>query len=289
MSEKNAQPLDADEIPLGSDLDQWQVALQWAELKKRAGARSDRERIRLRDLEQIAISAVLRKARSILGAVVRPEYFATEELTRFSTVPSAAELDIEESFEHGFERLFFEVRKYRDEPLVLVMDTSLSMTGEKLAWAAVALSVVALQFEQSRLAIVTFQNDAQVLKDWNEELSIERVLERFLDLEVEGYTHLEAGLEKALEMVRAMMGKSRGRRVPALLLSDGKYTAGRDPRVIAPLFPRLVVLKIGQDTTSLELCRDLALRGHGKMLEVPDEMALPRGVASAAREILRLS
>ena len=53
---------------------------------------------------------------------------------------------------------------HRRQSVVLSVDTSLSMTGEKLALTAVALAVVLLQFPDDPVGIVAFENEAKVLK-----------------------------------------------------------------------------------------------------------------------------
>src|SRR6185312_12130139 len=100
---------------------------------------------------------------------------------------------------------------HRRQSIILTVDTSLSMTGEKLALTAVALAVVLLQFPEDPVGIVAFENSAQVLKRPAERLTIQQLVERFLDVPAQGYTHLEDGLREALRQVRSLEGASAGR------------------------------------------------------------------------------
>lgn len=183
------------------------------------------------------------------------------------------------------------------QPLVLTVDTSLSMTGEKLALTAVALAVVLLQFPEDPIAIVAFENEAMVLKRADETLSIQELVERFLDVPAQGYTHLEEGLTKALELARALERNSvlsggasaglKGRRTSTVLLTDGKYTAGRDPAYLAGRFSNLVVLKMGSEKASLPLCRELAQKGSGTLREVAKLESLPLVMYGLVKDLLR--
>ena len=74
-------------------------------------------------------------------------------------------------------------------------------------------------------------------------------------------------MKAALNLSRAAAaaGYSLGSRMPStVLLTDGKYTAGRDPAYLASRFPHLVVLKMGRERAPLELCRELARKGQGR-------------------------
>jgi hypothetical protein len=72
-----------------------------------------------------------------------------------------------------------------------------------------------------------------------------------------------------------------------VLLSDGKYTAGRDPAYLAPRFSHLVVLKMGRERASLDLCRELAQRGSGALREVGEVEELPAVMYGVVKDLLR--
>src|SRR6185312_4874765 len=163
----------------------------------------------------------------------------------------------------------------RRQPVVLSVDTRLSMTGEKIALTAVALAVVLLQFPDDPVGITAFENESKVIKRPEEKISLQDLVERFLDVPAQGYTHLEDGLKGALGLVRGAAIAGQARPPSTVLLTDGKYTAGRDPAYLAPRFPHLVVLKMGKERASFELCREMAQKGHGALREVAELDALP--------------
>ena len=118
---------------------------------------------------------------------------------------------------------------------------------------------------------------------------IQELVERFLDVPAQGYTHLEDGLRAALRLVAELeQTRAGGKRPPStVLLSDGKYTAGRDPAYLAPRFPHLTVLKMGRERASLGLCRELAQLGRGSFREVGELEALPAVMYTVVKELLR--
>jgi Mg-chelatase subunit ChlD len=180
-----------------------------------------------------------------------------------------------------------EFQTVRDQAVILSVDTSLSMTGEKLALTAVALAVVMLQFPDDPVGIVAFENEAAVLKSPDEKISIEEMISRFLDVPAQGYTHLESGMKSALTLLRSVRG-GRSRRPPScVLLTDGKYTAGKDPAYLAPRFPHLVVLKMGNERSSHPLCEELAKKGRGALREVGDLEELPEAMYGVVKDLLR--
>jgi Mg-chelatase subunit ChlD len=276
----------------------WDVATRYHEFKSKPSAQKNRK---LADhLRAISTRAVLERAQSVLGSVVRPtDYFRSP----MSEVPADAhlpELDIEDTLEEAPwiadpkskllarpEDLWVEYQVVRDQAVILSVDTSLSMTGEKLALTAVALAVVLLQFPDDPVGIVAFENDAKVLKQPDEKISVEELVARFLDVPAQGYTHLEAGMKSALVLLRDL-GAGRSRRPPScVLLTDGKYTAGRDPAYLAVRFPHLVVLKMGDERSSQALCEELAKKGRGALREVGDVEELPEAMYAVVKDLLR--
>jgi len=120
-----------------------------------------------------------------------------------------------------------------------------------------------------------------------ERTSIHQIIERFLDVPAQGYTDLEEGMKVALKCHAHLSGQQRGRPVSTLLLTDGKYTAGRDPTYLASSFEHLVVLKMGGEKASRALCRELALRGSGALIEVPELEVLPQIMYGVVKDLIR--
>ncbi len=210
-------------------------------------------------------------------------------------VPSSAEqvdLDLDETIENSPHPLtdpdiWMSYSVHRRYPLLLTVDTSLSMTGEKLALTAVALAVVLLQFPEDPIGMIAFENEAKILKRPDEVISVFQLLERFLDVPAQGYTHLEDGMRATLKLMTTLIASGIGRPPSVVLLTDGKYTAGRDPSYLASRFPHLVLLKMGRERASYELCRDMAKRGRGVVREVEELEALPSVMYGVVKDLLR--
>lgn len=240
----------------------------------------------------------------MLGSVTHAVELRSAPLREIPARTGAADIDLDETIENSpvgaadaaqalgrhpltEDTIWMEYLVPRKQPIVLVVDTSLSMTGEKLALTAVALAVVLLQFPTDPVGIVAFENQASVIKRPEERIGIQELVERFLDVPAQGYTHLEEGLRGALSLVRRIRVSGRARPASTVLLTDGKYTAGRDPAYLGPRFPHLVVLKIGRERASMELCRELARKGAGQVRAVPDLGALPVVMYGVVRDLLR--
>jgi Mg-chelatase subunit ChlD len=287
----------ADETELMMELasaSAWDVATRYHEFKSMASMKK-----RVGQLRKLSAQAILERAQEILGSVVHP---VEQRSAPWKDVPPSAlqtDIDLDETLENSplalsdpnypvtDEDIWMSFNVHRRQAVVLTVDTSLSMTGEKLALTAVALAVVLLQFPEDPVGIVAFENEATVLKRPEERISIDQLVERFLDVPAQGYTHLEDGMKAALKLVRATREGSLARIPSTVLLSDGKYTAGRDPSYLAPRFPHLVVIKMGKERASLELCREMAQRGNGALREVGELEELPLAMYSVVKDLLR--
>jgi gas vesicle protein GvpN len=274
----------------------WDVATRYHEFKTKPAVMRDRK---LADhLRQISTRSVLERAQAVLGSVVRPTDLRSGPLSELPPDAIAPEIDLEDTLENApwignrasiprNEDLWMEYRTVRDQSVVLSVDTSLSMNGEKLALTAVALAVVLLQFPDDPVGIIAFENEPRILKRPEERITVEELVARFLDVPAQGYTHLESGMKSALKLLQDIRA-GRSRKPPScVLLTDGKYTAGKDPAYLAPRFPHLVVLKMGDERSSLPLCAELARKGRGALREVAALEELPQAMYGVGKDLLR--
>jgi Mg-chelatase subunit ChlD len=271
----------------------WDIATRYHEFKSKKSAQAI-----VRQLRRLSARAILERAQAVMGSVVHP---VEQRVVPWPEVPGDApnpDFDFDETLENAplamaglapvvAEDIWMDYTAPRRQAVVLAVDTSLSMTGEKLALTAVALAVVLLQFPDDPVGIVAFENESKVVKRPDERISLQEMLERFLDVPAQGYTHLEDGLKGALDLVRYVTATGQARPPSTVLLTDGKYTAGRDPAFLAPRFPHLVVLKMGKERASLELCREMAQKGHGALREVGELEALPTVMYGVVKDLLR--
>jgi len=291
-----SSPLGFDEDDLATELasaSAWDVATRYHEFKSKKSSQSV-----VRELRRLSARAILERAQAVMGSVVHP---VDQRIAPWPEVPgdvASPDFDFDETLENAplamsglapvtAQDIWMDYTVPRRQSVVLSVDTSLSMTGEKLALTAVAIAVVLLQFPDDPVGIVAFENEPKVLKRPDERISLQLLLERFLDVPAQGYTHLEDGLKGALALVRTAGTAGQSRPPSTVLLTDGKYTAGRDPAYLAHRFPHLVVLKMGKERASLELCREMAQKGHGVLCEVGELEALPNIMYGVVKDLLR--
>lgn len=271
---------------------QWDIAVRYHDFKNKRSYQHLSKQLR-----KLSALEILRRAQEILGSVVHPMQARVGLLAEMPAQAEGIDFDFDETLENSpmavvgeevlsEQDIFMSYQLPKRYPLILCVDTSLSMTGEKLALTAVALAVVLLEFPHDPIGIVAFENEAKILKSPDERISIEALVERFLDVPAQGYTHLESGMRSALKLVKQARALGQGAIPSTVLLTDGKYTAGRDPSYLAAKFPHLMVLKMGRERSSLELCRELARRGQGLLREVDDLESLPQIMYGVVKSLL---
>ncbi len=257
-----------------SDSD-WDKALHYHELKKRL------DEVKRAKVRASAIRAIIQKALATMGAVQRPYDLKN---VPWSDHPQD-EFDFDATLEEdpSLENLVVERREPRRAEVIICIDTSLSMTGRKLALTAVALAVLALQLEPEDYAVIAFESDANLLKPLGQRIQLDRILEAFMEVPARGLTNIEAGLLMAEK--QALSGKLVKKAV--ILMTDGRYTAGKNPEHVVPRLPRLHVVQTGNAWSSPRFCRGLAQQGRGKFVRVAQLEHLPKALYALVNGIIR--
>ncbi len=254
----------------------WYIAQKYPFLR----ARLDAEQ---RDIvKQVATRAILRRALKTLGPTKR-----SAKLKREPYRLGADEIDLEATLEHimgnkdyRLEDIIVERRENKKLTVALMLDTSLSMAGEKLAVAAVGASILALQLKDDDYSLVTFESQARVLKPMQQRRDVEAVIGDLLDAPATGDTNMEAGLRTGLEE----LGKVRTGERLGIIITDGQCTSGFHPELIAVKFPKLCVIMIESPITNAETCTVLASLGKGRVYRVKDYYQVPRVIYDLLRE-----
>jgi Mg-chelatase subunit ChlD len=148
--------------------------------------------------------------------------------------------------------------------VVLLVDVSGSMRGEKALVTAATVGALAGTLRDDEVGIVAFWKDAAVARPIDRRRPAGRVLDDLLRLPAKGLTNVEF----ALRAGRAELQRARARRRSAILLSDAVHNAGPDPRPIAARYPRLDVLLQADGEHDADLAADLARLGRGLLLPV---------------------
>jgi Mg-chelatase subunit ChlD len=143
--------------------------------------------------------------------------------------------------------------------VVLAVDVSGSMKGERVRTAAATVGALAAELSQDSLAVIAFWSDAAVLQKLGDPVRPMELLDEMLRLPARGLTNVAFPLQLAATQLAGV--PQRNARV--ILLSDCVHNAGPDPRPFAGRLPRLDVLLDTSGEKDVELGRELARIGRG--------------------------
>ena len=163
-----------------------------------------------------------------------------------------------------------------DTALCLLVDRSGSMTGERLAAAAVAAASVLYRHGRD-CSVVAFSDRAMVLKAQDHERTADDVIGDLLRLRGHGVTDL--GL--ALRTARAQLDRSRAGRKITILLSDCRVTTGGDATSDAAALEELAIIAPDGDTADADA---LAASVGARCVPLAGPSAVPGAIAAALWE-----
>jgi Mg-chelatase subunit ChlD len=145
--------------------------------------------------------------------------------------------------------------------VVLVVDVSGSMRGERARTAAATVGALCGELSREDLAVVAFWSDAALLVPLGHPVSAPRLLETMLRIPARGLTNIAF----PLQIAREQLARIPARDARVVLLSDCVHNAGPDPRGPAGRLARLDVLLDTSGEHDLELGRELAAAGRGRL------------------------
>jgi Mg-chelatase subunit ChlD len=232
----------------------------------------------LSDQERVVDAETLRRAREIAArlAMPRPRSDRTARRGRgeVASVPyrgGSDDIDLDRTLEQLTEHpvpededIVVRERVTTTRSVVLLVDLSGSMRGERVRTAAAAVGALAAELARDNLAVIAFWSDAAVLSRFGQRVPPARLVESMLRIPARGLTNVAFPLQVALrELARVPARDAR-----ALLLSDCVHNAGPDPRPFAARLPRLDILLDTTGEQDPELARDLARLGRGRLRQV---------------------
>jgi Mg-chelatase subunit ChlD len=220
----------------------------------------------------------LRRAREIAArlAVPRPrrDLLARRGAGTLATVPyrgGADDIDLDRTLERLAANpapepgdILVRERLRTRRSVVLLVDVSGSMRGERARTAAATVGALAAELAGDDLAVVAFWSDAAVLAHLGQPVPAQRIVESIMRMPARGLTNLAFPLQVA----RRELGRVPARDARALLLSDCVHNAGPDPRPLAARLPRLEVMLDTTGEQDPELARDLARLGRGRLRNI---------------------
>jgi Mg-chelatase subunit ChlD len=152
----------------------------------------------------------------------------------------------------------------RRRSVVLLVDASGSMRGERVRTAAATVGALAMQLSRDELAVFAFWSDAAKLLRLGDQVKPRQLLEMLLRVPAQGLTNVSFPLELAVEELRNVPVRT-GR---VILLSDCLHNAGPDPRSLAGRLSRLDVMLDESGQHDSDLARDLARAGAGRVVPI---------------------
>jgi hypothetical protein len=164
-------------------------------------------------------------------------------------------------------------RRSRENIGVLMFDTSGSLYGEKFRNAAMAVAILAYHLAKEKYAVILFNTKATVIKQMNEKVKIDTLIDRVLESDSAGYTNISDALKSGLKE----LNKEKRTEKFGVLISDGCFNRGQDPRPFAKNFFNLHVLSLPSEKVWGEaVCRDLSRLGKGRYIAVKSVNQIPR-------------
>ena len=118
----------------------------------------------------------------------------------------------------GFER------QTSRNPVLLVLDTSFSMNGEKLTIAGITVGVLSQLLPITDIAVLGFNKEPYVIKGFDEELSKYYMINRIMNTQPRGGTNLAAAIGLAAELIFPFHPHGR-----IIMLTDADPTTGKNP------------------------------------------------------------
>jgi Mg-chelatase subunit ChlD len=145
--------------------------------------------------------------------------------------------------------------------LILLVDTSGSMRGERTLIAAAAVGALVSTLRHDEVAVIAFAAGATVVQQLGPPEDAGTVVSNLLRVEAEGLTNLAFPLEIAADMLRTRPRHEQR----VVLLSDCVHNAGPDPRPSAARLERVDVLLDVTEEHDRALGRELAREGRGRV------------------------
>lgn len=175
------------------------------------------------------------------------------------------------------DEIFVRERARTRRSVVLAVDVSGSMRGERLRTAAATVGALAGELAHDHLAVLAFWSDAAWLTHLGSPADGQALVNALLALPGKGLTNIAFPLEIAARELAQV--PARDARV--VLLSDCVHNAGPDPRPFAARLPRLDVMLDVTGEKDVELGRELARLGRGKIRRVRHHRDVAPGLTAA--------
>jgi Mg-chelatase subunit ChlD len=232
--------------------------------------------------QQIARSLSIRKP----GRPARARQRGTGALESLPYLGGSDDVDLDRTIEVLAERpvpddadIIVRERTRTRRCVVLAVDVSGSMRGERIRNAAATVGALAAVLRDDPLAVIAFWSDAAVLLSLGARIKPLSLLDDLLQMPARGLTNVAFPLEVARRELAGV--HYRDQRV--LLLSDALHNAGPDPRTFAAALPRRDVLLDVTGQHDLILGQEIALAGRGHLYPIASHRDVAPALVRAFR------
>ena len=264
---------------LGRDDIGWRIAQNYTKIRL---VLSDPVALEL--ARRIAITATIRRVLQLLGPVSLPTRITREPYS----VGASGDVDLESTLEamvdagrrHPSE-LILEQREPKDLSVALMLDASLSMSGDKLAIATAAIAVLAFRLKMVEFTIMTFNDKPKTIKGFDQSPNLDELVVSLLEFNAGGYTNIEGALRGG----SAALSTATTRNRVGVLTTDGNYTVGGDPADASASFSRLFVVMTESHDCQPQVCEAMARNGRGRVYTVSGFDEVPRVLYRVLRTV----
>jgi len=264
---------------LGRDDIGWRIAQNYTRLRL---VLSDPAAMEL--ARRIAITATIRRVLQLLGPVSLPTRITREPYS----VGESGDVDLESTLEAMIDagrtrpsELILERRKPKDLSVALMLDASLSMSGDKLAIATAAIAVLAFRLKMVEFTIMTFNDRPKTIKEFDQSPNLDELVVSLLEFNASGYTNIE----EALRGGSAALSRATTKNRVGVLITDGNYTVGADPADASASFRRLFVVMTESHDCQPQVCEAMARNGRGRVYTVSGFDEVPRVLYHVLRTV----
>ncbi len=154
--------------------------------------------------------------------------------------------------------------------VLLIIDSSFSMSGQKIVMAAAAAATICHLFDSRDIGVVKFGTKSEIIKQFDNEVSTESLVEQIFGIIPRGLTNIYLGLKVGLE---ALGARNQGK-YTAILLSDCDINTGKVPSIIAWKLRGLKIITI--PPTVNDFVADLIARdAQGDLFTAEKVMDIP--------------
>lgn len=174
------------------------------------------------------------------------------------------------------EHIYVRRRMARSRSVMLLIDISGSMKGERILTAAAAIGSLFGEMTQDALGVAAFWSDASVVVQLGDRREPLEVLEMMLGISARGLTNVGFGISTATDELNGWPADD----ARIVLLSDCVHNAGPDPRPLAFGGPRIDVLLDVSEEHHERVGRDLARVSGGHYRPVATAAQVPSALSA---------